>query len=141
MSYGGEIFEISHFNNLCNTWGQNIINASKDKCWISCCGRVFKFIREHFSPCTATNVMTGRKGIYALMTMDSHKKKRLFLVNSLSEKVDISLKEFDFKTAYMLSGKGRMYYEKENESCVNEKTFEIRTDEINLEGLSLCCLE
>ena len=85
--------------------------------------------------------MTGRKGIYALMTMDSHKKKRLFLVNSLSEKVDISLKEFDFKTAYMLSGKGRMYYEKENESCVNEKTFEIRTDEINLEGLSLCCLE
>lgn len=47
----------------------------------------------------------------------------------------------DFKTAYVLAGKGRMYYEKENESCVNEKTFEIRTDEIHLEGLSLCCLE
>lgn len=141
MSYGGEIFEISNFNNLCNTWGQNVINASKDKCWISCCGRVFKFIREHFSPCMAANVITGCEGIYALMTMDANKKKRMFLINSLSEEADISLKEFDFKTAYVLSGKGRMYYEKENESCVNEKTFEIHTDEINLDGLSLCCLE
>ena len=65
----------------------------------------------------------------------------MFLINSLSEKADISLKEFGFKTAYVLSGKGRMYYEKENESCVDEKTFEIHTDEINLDGLSLCCLE
>ena len=140
ISYGGEIFEISNFNNLCNTWGQNVINASKDKCWISCCGRVFKFIREHFSPCVAAEVTTDCEGVYALMTIDNDKKKRMFLINTLSEKVDISLKEFDFKTAYMLSGKGRMYYEKENESCICERTFGIN-DKINIDGLSLYCFE
>ena len=140
ISYGGEIFEISNFNNLCNTWGQNVINASKDKCWISCCGRVFKFIREHFSPCVAAEVTTDCEGVYALMTIDNDKKKRMFLINTLSEKVDISLKEFEFKPAYMLSGKGRMYYEKENESCICERTLGIN-DKINIDGLSLYCFE
>ena len=101
---------------------------------------MFKFIREHFSPCVAAEVTTDCEGVYALMTIDNDKKKRMFLINTLSEKVDISLKEFDFKTAYMLSGKGRMYYEKENESCICERTFGIN-DKINIDGLSLYCFE
>ena len=141
ISYGGEIFEISNFNNLCNTWGQNVINASKDKCWMSCCGRVFRFIRGHFSPCVAATVTTDCDGVYAFMTLDNSGKKRMFLINDLSQKVTVSIEGFDFHTIHVLSGKGRMYYEKENETCIEEKTTEIDSDIISVDGLSLCCLE
>lgn len=141
MSYGGEIFEISNFNNLCNTWGQNVINASKDSCWISCCGRVFKFLREHFSSCVAAKVETDCDGVYALLTKDKQNKTRMFVVNTLSKSVDIDLNGFDFKTAYELCGKGRMYYEKENESCISEKSLDIDSGEVSIFGLTLCCFE
>lgn len=141
ISYGGEIFEISNFNNLCNTWGQNVINASKDKCWASCCGRVFQFIRAHFSPCTATRVETGCEGVYALLTLDGQKKKRMFLVNTLAERQDIDLRDFHFRTADIISGKGRMYAEKENESYIRAYTSDVSGDSISVPGLSICCFE
>ncbi len=140
ISYGGDVFEISNFNNLCNTWGQNIINASKDKCWISCCGRVFKFLREHFSPCVSTPVKTGVEGIYALLTKDCDGKERMFLINMLSENIEILLSEINIKRVYMLSCDMRMSYEKENKSYVYEKVYDAG-ESFQLKGLSICCLE
>ena len=40
---GGD-FEFACFNNLCNTWGQNIIESAKDTAWISAAGRIFELM-------------------------------------------------------------------------------------------------
>ena len=45
LSYGGEFF-LANFNNCVNTWGQNIIESSKEGAWLSPCGRVFEFFRD-----------------------------------------------------------------------------------------------
>jgi hypothetical protein len=45
LSYGGN-FALANFNNSVNTWGQNIINSSKEGAWLSPSGRVFEFFRD-----------------------------------------------------------------------------------------------
>lgn len=35
--------DFANFNNLVNTWGQNVVEASKSAAWISVVGRVFEF--------------------------------------------------------------------------------------------------
>ncbi|HET6487278.1 MAG TPA: hypothetical protein VFH83_12700, partial [Spirochaetia bacterium] len=45
ISYGGE-FALANFNNCVNTWGGNIINASKEGAWLSPAGRVFELFRD-----------------------------------------------------------------------------------------------
>ena len=47
LSYGGE-FHLANFNNCVNTWGQNIIESSKEKAWLSPCGKVFEFFTRDF---------------------------------------------------------------------------------------------
>ncbi len=140
ISYGGDVFELSNFNNLCNTWGQNIINASKDTCWCSCCGRIFKFLREHFSPCISTRMRTGDEGVYALLTKDCGGKERLFLINMRSASIEVASSGWNGKTAYTLACDKRMSYEKENESFVHEGIYAIEGS-LRLKGLSICCIE
>jgi alpha-L-arabinofuranosidase len=38
-----ERFEFANFNNLVNTWGQNVVEAGKSSAWLSCSGRIFEF--------------------------------------------------------------------------------------------------
>lgn len=40
---GGD-FEFANFNNLANTWGQNVIECSKSAVWLSAAGRVFELL-------------------------------------------------------------------------------------------------
>lgn len=42
LSYGGDYY-LANFNNCVNTWGQNVIEASKEGAWLSPMGEVFKF--------------------------------------------------------------------------------------------------
>ena len=42
LSYGGDYY-LTNFNNCVNTWGQNVIEASKEGAWLSPMGEVFKF--------------------------------------------------------------------------------------------------
>jgi hypothetical protein len=42
LAQGGEL-RSTNFNNCVNTWGQNIIEASKEGCWLSPVGHVYKF--------------------------------------------------------------------------------------------------
>lgn len=44
LSYGGE-FALANFNNCVNTWGQNVIESSREGAWLSPAGRVFEFFR------------------------------------------------------------------------------------------------
>jgi hypothetical protein len=43
LSQGGEL-RSTNFNNCVNTWGQNIIEASKEGAWLSPVGHVYKFL-------------------------------------------------------------------------------------------------
>lgn len=42
LSYGGDYY-LANFNNCVNTWGQNVIEASKEGSWLSPMGEVFRF--------------------------------------------------------------------------------------------------
>jgi alpha-L-arabinofuranosidase len=46
LSYGGEYY-LANFNNCVNTWGQNVIESSKEGAWLSPMGEVFRFFRVH----------------------------------------------------------------------------------------------
>ena len=86
-SYGGE-FYLANFNNMANTFGQNLIEASKDGAWLSCMGEVFAFFRRcAFAPCHAAQAETGDGTVFALFTKDGEERERLWVVNhSGSEK-------------------------------------------------------
>lgn len=89
MSYGGE-FVSANFNNCCNTWGQNIIEASKKTSWLSCSGEMFRFFGEYFLEGDAVNYETGVKGVSA-QEIDSANGRRFFLVNNTGEEVTVAL--------------------------------------------------
>jgi alpha-L-arabinofuranosidase len=46
LSYGGEYY-LANFNNCVNTWGQNVIESSKEGAWLSPMGEVFRFFAAH----------------------------------------------------------------------------------------------
>ena len=88
MSYGGE-FASANFNNCCNTWGQNIINASKQTAWFSCAGEMFAFLSEYFAEGTAVNYDSGKDGL-SVQGLDTPEGRRLFLVNNTGETVTVA---------------------------------------------------
>ena len=45
LSYGGDYY-LANFNNCTNTWGQNVIEASKEAAWLSPMGEVFRFFAK-----------------------------------------------------------------------------------------------
>lgn len=46
LSFGGNYY-LANFNNCVNTWGQNVIESSKERTWLSPMGEVFKFFVNH----------------------------------------------------------------------------------------------
>jgi len=141
ISYGGEYFEISNFNNLCNTWGQNIINGTKDSCYISCCGHVFKFINEHFEPCIAVNLESEKKTFYALLTKTQSGKDRIYLVNQSYDECEVKLPEGDWKKLVGINTNTRMGYVKENDDIVKGVEKELNDKKVIIPGLSVCVIE
>lgn len=47
ISYGGD-FALANFNNFCNTWGQNVMEATKDGAYLSCMGKCSGGLAESF---------------------------------------------------------------------------------------------
>ena len=89
MGYGGE-FASANFNNCCNTWGQNIINASKEKAWLSCAGEMFAFFGRHFIEGVPFNLETNLDGLSAQL-LEGGGQKRLFIVNNTGKAQDVAL--------------------------------------------------
>lgn len=140
MSYGGE-FALANFNNMCNTWGQNVIEATKDTCYLSCMGRVFSFFASCFMPCTASVMECDEDGIFALLTRDADDKAcRLYLINHSGRKREIELPEGNWKALAGLLGTSRLYGEKENRSVVKEYAPKISGTSVQMAPLSLVCL-
>ncbi len=89
MSYGGE-FRLANFNNCCNTWGQNIINASKESAWLSCAGEMFRLFGDYFVEGTAENLESGVPGL-RLQILRSGEGDRFFLVNNTREEYTVQV--------------------------------------------------
>jgi len=61
---GGD-FEFANFNNLANTWGQNIIECTRDTVFISAAGKVFELMsRSPVSQVLRTDTLAGLPGLF-----------------------------------------------------------------------------
>jgi len=90
MSYGGEFFS-ANFNNCCNTWGQNIVEASKDAAWLSCAGEMFAFISRHFREnALVTSFDSGDPLVRAEMLVNED-GATLYLINNTDKTVELEI--------------------------------------------------
>jgi hypothetical protein len=139
LSYGGE-FALANFNNCCNTWGQNIIEATKDSCFISCAGEVFAFFGRHFSPCVAAKTETGDDRVRAQIVKTEKGEKQLYLVNHSGNAIHIDLPKGKWAFAEGICAEERIAANREGHRAV--KACHVRTEggHIELPALSLILL-
>jgi len=105
MTYGGE-FHSANFNNCCNTWGQNIVEASKDKAWLSCAGEMFAFFGRHFREGAQVQPYeTGDEYVRAAELKNAD-GRTLYLVNNTDKAVEVEL-DGDWQ-GECLSGPGQL---------------------------------
>lgn len=140
ISYGGE-FALANFNNMCNTWGQNIIECTKDTCYLSCMGKVFTMFAHVFESCRAAVADTEDAGLYVLATETVTGRKQLYLINHASQETEALLPDGNWECREGLCGTGRMSHETAQESCVHEYMAEITDGNVVVPGLSFICLE
>ena len=88
MSYGGE-FASANFNNCCNTWGQNIVNASKERAWLSCAGEMFKLFGDYFVEGVPVNYDSGVQGVSVQGLTGA--EERFFVVNNTPDPVEVAV--------------------------------------------------
>ncbi len=136
MSYGGE-FYLANFNNMCNTWGQNVIEASKDGCFLSCAGQVFAFFRRHFVPCFARATETGDVRIRAQLTRGEDGRERLYIVNHGGEACTVRLPEGNWTFVEGLCAPQRISQATETQNPVQPCYVEARNGEVVLPPLCL----
>lgn len=159
MSYGGE-FAIANFNNMCNTWGQNVIEATKDTCYLSCMGEVFCFFNRNFEPCYAVKTVAGEEGnspaarpraeelrgydpeekVSALLTKNGKGIEKLYLVNHSSSAETVVLPEGNWICADAIYADGRIIRAKPDEQVVKPCDIPVEDGKATLRGMSLCCL-
>jgi len=140
MSYGGE-FALANFNNMANTFGQNLIEAAKDKCWLSCMGEVFSFFRRNFVPCTAAHCDTGDENVFALFARDENGREQLYVVNHSSAEKEFALPEGNWYPADGIASETRAAFVTAEEKPVQRYLPETENGILRLKGLSLCCFE
>ena len=68
---GGE-FEFSCFNNMANTWGQNVLECAKEGVWLSAAGRVFELYSRSLAkwPLKTEHVLPKGLRVEAALTLD-----------------------------------------------------------------------
>lgn len=107
ISYGGD-FALANFNNMCNTWGQNVIEASKDGCALSCMGQVFALFGRTFQPCVAAKVDTGDSRLFALLTKSADGCEQLYVVNHSGSAITARLPQGEWQVQDGLRGERRL---------------------------------
>lgn len=140
ISYGGE-FALANFNNMCNTWGQNVIEATKDTCYLSCMGKVFAFFHRVFVPCTASEVTCDDARIFALAVQETDGGQKLYLINHSAEAVDVTLPEGNWKSGCGLKGAARLYGEREDRTVANPWEISVTGESVTMEPLSILCVQ
>ncbi len=97
----GNDFLWSNFNNLANTWGQNIIECPKDTVFISCVGRVYELMsRSRSAWVLKTDTIQGAKGVLVQATTTSDKGKLIFyMLNYQPSQSQVNLDLTGFKVS------------------------------------------
>jgi hypothetical protein len=139
IGYGG-MFALANFNNLCNTWGQNVIEATKDACYLSCMGEVFSFFRRNFETCFACDTKTGDERIRAQLTRSMDGTMKLYLVNHAGSMLQARLPEGGWVVADAIACSSRL----EGAGEVPGRIFSCRLDlhghVLEVPPLSIVCL-
>ena len=136
VSYGGE-FALANFNNMANTWGQNLVEASKDAAWLSAMGEVFALFRRQYRPSVACPADAGDGLLFALFTKDGEGREKLWIVNHGSAEKEVLLPEGFREAADGLSAPRRSAHVTETEKPVKRVLPEVRDGKALLPGLSL----
>ncbi len=136
VSYGGE-FALANFNNMTNTWGQNLVEASKDGAWLSSMGEVFALFRRQYRPSTACPAETGDGLLFALFTKDGDGREKLWIVNRGGAPKEVLLPEGFTEALDGLSAGGRSDHITETEKPVKRIAPAVRERKVLLPGLSV----
>ena len=139
ISYGGE-FALANFNNMTNTWGQNIVEASKDMAWLSCMGEVFALFHRQFCECTACAAECEDPLIFGLFTKTAKGKEQLYLINHGAAEKKLSIPQ-GFVPVDGLVGEKRSAHVTETEKPVRRFVPKQTEGKLELSGLSVVVLE
>jgi len=141
VSYGGD-FALANFNNMCNTWGQNVIEGTKDTCYLSCSGHIFAFFKRVYSSCTAAPVDVETDGVFALAAKPTDRDvTQLYIINHTGSKQILSLPEGNWTYVDGLKGVSRLAKESEHGHAVLPYRQDPAQNTIAMEALSIICLE
>lgn len=138
ISYGGS-FALANFNNMCNTWGQNVIEATKDTCYLSCMGHIFAMFAKVFKPCVASKVETTAPQIFAIATLDNEGRHQIYVINHSSLDITVSLPKGKWRVQAGLRGNSRMSHENGFLHCVQDYMAEVEDNIIVMPGISFLC--
>ena len=142
ISYGGEHFAMANFNNMCNPLGQNVIEVTKDTCYLSCMGRVYAFFHRVFEPCTAAIVDSAAEGVFAQAAKPVGRDvTQLYIVNHTGKEQTLTLPEGQWRCVDGLKASTRLAKETEEEKCVSTYTQEPQGRRLVMQPFSLLCLE
>lgn len=133
MSYGGE-FALANFNNMCNTWGQNLIESYREGSELSNMGRVFAMFRRTFLPCTACRTHVDDMRIFAQRLRDEA-GDALYVINHSSVALKVELPDGDWTCTDGLSAPNRLA-PRAASKCIAD----IKAGVLELPALSLVCL-
>lgn len=140
MSYGGD-FALGNFNNMANTFGQNLVEASKDMAWLSCMGEVFALFKRQFAPCVSALAETGDPLVFALFAKGEDGKEKLYVINHGSAEKTYTLPEGFTRACDGLVGPCRSAHVTEKDKPVKRLTLNITDGIVTLPGLSIVCFE
>lgn len=106
LGYGGE-FALANFNNMCNTWGQNLIEAYREGSELSNMGKIFALFRRNFKPCTACETRVDDARIYAQRLRDEASDV-LYVINHSSAPLAVKLPQGEWACCDGLSAPDRL---------------------------------
>jgi len=140
MSYGGE-FDLANFNNMANTFGQNLIEASKDHAWLSCMGEIFAFFNRCFEPCYAAPANTEDENVFALFTRGADNKEKLYVINHSGKEKEYQLPDGISHSCDGLMSPSRSAFISETDKPVMNICPDVEKGIVVLPPLSVICFE
>ncbi len=84
--------DFANFNNLVNTWGQNVIESAKTGAWLSCAGRLFEFFTDSRAswPVEITPAEQGGK-IHAAAALSGSKQELVINIVNMGEAASLDV--------------------------------------------------
>ena len=86
LSYGGD-FYLANFNNCVNTWGQNVIEASKEGAWLSPMGEVFRFFSPQEEKYPLQSRLSDETEFFKVVACETDKGMNIYFVNKSTKPI------------------------------------------------------